>query len=35
MGTGSDAIAPTIAARWEIDLSGGAATLPRRRPDGS
>ena len=34
MRTGSDAIAPSSAARCEIDLSGGAATVPRRRVAG-
>ncbi len=35
MRTGSDAIAPSSAARCEIDLSGGAATVPRRRVAGA
>src|SRR4051812_16325406 len=35
MTTGSSPIAPTIAARWEIDLSGGGVSSPRRRSAGS
>ena len=33
--TGSDAIAPSSAARWEIDLSGGAAGRPESPLAGS
>ncbi len=32
--TGSEAIAPRIAARWEIDLSAGGRRVPRRREAG-
>src|SRR5271154_2166127 len=35
MRTGSEAIAPRIAARWEIDLSAGARTSPTSAPAGS
>jgi hypothetical protein len=34
MRTGSAAIAPRIAARWEIDLSVGGRSSPRRRSAG-
>ena len=34
MRTGSAAIAPRIAARWEIDLSVGGRSSPRRRVGG-
>src|SRR5207245_7890776 len=33
--TGSEAIAPSSAARWEIDLSGGALSSPDSLPAGS
>src|SRR5271166_6495993 len=35
MRTGSEAIAPSRAARWEIDLSAGARSLPESPPAGS
>src|SRR3954451_22478020 len=35
MTTGSSPIAPTIAARCEMDLSGGGVSSPRRRSAGS
>ncbi len=33
--TGSDAIAPSSAARWLIDLSAGGVSVPFRRRTGS
>ena len=33
--TGSSVIAASSAARWESDLSGGAATVPRSGPSGA
>src|SRR5579875_3498368 len=35
MRTGSEAIAPSSAARWEIDLSAGARRRPERPRAGS
>src|SRR2546427_4345168 len=35
MRTGSDAMAPSSAARWEIDLSGGAGSSPESPRAGS
>ena len=34
MATGSSVIAASSAARWESDLSGGAASVPRSGPSG-